>query len=138
LHNVTPTYTDTVRFSDTDQMGHVNNSRFLVFLEDARLVFFNTLMPGGFTGRGLILARIEIDYLRPMVYGAGEVEVDVWVDSIGNRSFALGYRIRQGGELSARARSVMVGYDYGTGQSRPMEPEERAALHESLLISPPG
>jgi acyl-CoA thioesterase FadM len=67
LHNVTPTYTDTVRFSDTDQMGHVNNSRFLVFLEDARLVFFNALMPGGFTGRGLIVARIEIDYVRPMV-----------------------------------------------------------------------
>jgi acyl-CoA thioester hydrolase len=119
-------------------MGHVNNSRFLVFLEDARMVFFNTLMPGGFTGRGIIVARIEIDYVRPMVYGAGTIDVAVWVEGIGDRSFTLGYRIDQGGNLTARARSVMVGYDYGTGASRPMEPEERAALQESLLSSSPG
>jgi acyl-CoA thioester hydrolase len=119
-----------VRFSDTDTMGHVNNAAYLVYLEDARIAFFRGLMTSSgeaFFGRGLIVARIEIDYVRP-VFFPDPIEVEIAVHGIGRSSFRLGYVLRQRGEEVARALTVIVAYDYRTHQSRPLDEVERAAL----------
>ena len=47
-----------MRWSDPDSLGHVNHTRALSLIEDARLA-----MAGG-SGGALILARLEADYLR--------------------------------------------------------------------------
>jgi acyl-CoA thioester hydrolase len=119
-----------VRFSDTDTMGHVNNAAYLVYLEDARIAFFQSLMAGDgekFFGRGLIVARVEIDYVRPVFFG-NPLEVEVSVLGVGRSSFRIGYVLRQRGREVARALTVQVGYDYKQQQSRPLDDVERAAL----------
>jgi acyl-CoA thioester hydrolase len=57
-----------LRWSDPDSLGHVNHARALSLLEDARLAMAN----GTQGDAGLILARLEVDYLRQLYYRTGE------------------------------------------------------------------
>ena len=117
-----------VRFGDTDAMGHVNNAKFLTYLEDARVGFFVAETGSGLGLGGMILARTEIDFVRPILFGAGPVRTSAWVERIGSKSFSMGYRMEQDGQVVARATSVQVAYDYAAGASRPLTDAERAAL----------
>ena len=124
-----------MRFSDTDMMGHVNHARFLGYLEDARIGLLRSAGARGadLSGGGVILARMEIDYVRPLMLRDEPVEVDVWVERIGTSSVTLGYRLCQDGEVAARAASVLVAYDYSAGRSRPLRDEERAGLERHIV-----
>ena len=124
-----------VRFNDCDGMRHVNNAVYLTYVEDARIAFFQALNTGdgkGFFGRGIIVARTEVDYVKPALFGHGLVNVTVEVLDIGRRSWRMGYEMRQAGEVVARAVTVMVAYEYQQQVSRPLEDVERTALEEHL------
>jgi acyl-CoA thioester hydrolase len=124
----------TVRFSDTDAMGHANNAAFNVFLEDARIAFFRSLMTETgekFFGRGLIVARAEIDYVRPVFFG-DPIEAEVSVLGVSRASFRVGYVLRQRGHEVARGMTVQVAYDYKTNSSRPLDDVERSVLQTQL------
>ncbi len=117
-----------MRFGDTDAMGHVNNAKFLTYLEDARVGFFQGAS-GGLVGlAGLILARTELDFVRPILFGAGPVRTSARVEHVGTKSFRMGYTMEQDGEVVARAVAVMVAYDYAVGASRPLTGDERRVL----------
>lgn len=108
---------ETVRFSDIDGMGHVNNAVFLTYLEQARLAWFGRYaedepMPL----RDVILARTEVDFRSPLRFGE-TVSIGVRPSRLGTKSFELAYELRAGGRLVAEARSVLVGYDYEAGSS---------------------
>jgi acyl-CoA thioester hydrolase len=132
-------HTVSVRFADTDMMGHVNNAAYLFFLEEARIAFFRSLMTDSgeqFFGRGLIVARSELDYVRPVFFG-DPVEAEVSILSVGRSSFRVGYVLRQGGQEVARGLTVQVAYDYKANASRPLDDVERAALEAQLApVSP--
>ncbi len=117
-----------MRFGDTDMMGHVNNAAYSTFLEDARIAFFRSAS-GTPVGQGqLILARTELDFVRPAHFGLGPVRTSTWVEHIGTRSFRLGYVLEQAETVVARAATVLVGYDYAANASRPLRDDEKAAL----------
>lgn len=119
-----------LRFSDTDAMGHVNHARFATFFEDARIGLLRGLAPEGadLTSRGVILARLEIDYVRPLAVGPHPVVVRAQVVRIGTSSFAIDHVLEQHGAICARGLSVLVAYDYAAGCSRPLTTTERAQL----------
>jgi acyl-CoA thioester hydrolase len=105
---------ETVRFRDTDGMGHVNNAVFSTYLEQARLGWFGE--SDELPLADVILARTEIDFRSPL--RAGEVvEIGVRPSRVGTKSFELEYELRASGRLVAEAKSVLVGYDYGSGES---------------------
>lgn len=136
-----PAYTHNVqmRFSDADMMGHVNNARYLTFLEDARIGLLRQLIDADVhSSSGLIVARIEIDYRRPMTLSDEPVAVDVWVSRIGTRSFTLDYRIRQFGDCAATARTVIAAFDYQAQSTRALTSAERDLLGTWLRDTPPG
>ncbi len=58
-----------LRWSDPDRYGHVNHARALSLLEDARLAM--GAGPDGSTAPPIILARLEVDYRRQLLYRAG-------------------------------------------------------------------
>ena len=124
-----------VRFRDTDAMGHVNNAVFLTYLEEARLHFVASLLPQ-LIEAGLIMARAECDYVRPITVPAGPVTVTMWVDHVGRSSFALASTIEQAGQVVARARNVIVAYDYASGSSRPLTDTDRAGLQQGTVDAP--
>jgi acyl-CoA thioester hydrolase len=109
-----------VRFRDCDAMGHVNNAVFSTYLEEARIGVLGGLA-------SFILARVEIDFVSQLRAGE-EVEVGSRCARIGTKSFDLEHEIRADGRVIARARSVLVGYDYGLEQSVPVPEELRRAL----------
>lgn len=124
-----------MRFSDVDSMGHVNNARFVTYLEDARIGLLTKLLAEAVDGElpGLILARTEIDYRRPLLLSAEPVEVGVWLTKIGSKSFDLAYEIRQFGHCAASARTVMVAFDYARQSTRMLTAAEREVLGEWLI-----
>ena len=127
----------TVRFSDTDAMGHANNAAFNVFLEDARIAFFRSLMTETgekFFGRGLIVARAEIDYVKPVFFG-DPLEAEVFILAVGRSSFRVGYVLRQRGHEVARGVTVQVAYDYKTNSTRPLDDVERSVLQTQLAAA---
>ena len=121
-----------LRFGDEDSNGHVNNVRFVQFLEEARVRL--SLLPLGAalspdnpaesfrsvtsrTGMTLVV-RQEIEYRAPLVYRQEPVWVEVWVTGIGASSLTYGFRIADddGGRVYAYAECTLVMADAQTGR----------------------
>ncbi|CAN5633222.1 thioesterase family protein [soil metagenome] len=120
-----------VRWSDMDAFGHINNVRFLTFLEEARVDLLFTLgrqSGAGEMAEGVVVARHEIDYLKPLDWTPEGVDVVMWVSRIGAGSFDVSYDIRGGDVVYARARSVLVPFDLAAGRPRRLTAAERALL----------
>ncbi len=98
-----------LRWSDMDALGHINNSEYLRYLEQARIEFLADAGSAGVPREtGLLVARHEIDYRAPMPYRREPVEVPTWVDRIGTTSFTFAHEIIADGVVYARARTVIV------------------------------
>lgn len=122
-----------MRWSDMDAFGHVNNVVFLRYLEEARVDFMFRLAPGegsaSFTG-GSVIARHEIDYLRPLVHRHEPVTVETWVTKVGAASLTLAYEVKDPETVYVRASTVVVPYDLEKGRPRRITAEERSFLEE--------
>lgn len=122
-----------LRWADMDAFGHVNNVAFLRYLEEARIDFMFRLAPGegsaSFTG-GSVVARHEIDYLRPLVHRHEPVVVETWVSDITAASMTVRYEVRDEEALYARASTVVVPYNLAQGRPRRITPEERVFLEK--------
>ena len=113
-------HTVQLRWSDPDMLGHVNHARALGLIEDARLAM-------GDRGGGLILARLEVDYLRQLYYRVGErLTVRSAVTRLGTKSFTVRQELMQDDEVAIRADAVMVAFDFEADASRPLTHDERA------------
>lgn len=135
-------FVEEVRFGDTDAMGHTNNSRFLTFLESARIDYWEaaTGEPVGLPTHGaeesMILAEVRLTFRSPAVFGEVLV-VESRVGRIGRTSFTLEHRITAGASargaarLVATAEGVQVLYDYATARPRVID-DGIAALLEAF------
>jgi acyl-CoA thioester hydrolase len=116
-----------LRWSDPDSYGHVNHARALSLLEDARLAIAAEA-PGVVPGRqpDVILARLEVDYLRQLHYRVGErLCVRSWVTRMGTKSFTMRQELLQDDEVAIRLDAVLVVFDITVDASRPLTDEER-------------
>ena len=118
-------YAATVRFSDLDCRGHVNNAVFSSFIEDARLRWYEETgdpdeAPPMSHDIDMILARTEIDFRGELRTVGESVEVGVRLGRVGPRSLDLEYRLHAGDRVVAEARSVLVGFDFVRGVSAPI------------------
>jgi len=123
-------YDCTLRWSDMDVYGHVNNARFLTLYEEARVaLMFRGARERGLTSleEGVVISRHEVDYLRPVDYGA-PVRIDLWVEEIRPSRFTIGYELYADGALASRARSVCVPFDLAGGRPRRLSADEREFL----------
>ena len=112
-----------LRWSDPDSLGHVNHARAPSLLEDARLAMLAEV-PGG--PPDLILARLEVDYLRQLYYRVGErLTVRSSVARLGASSVTLQQELAQDGQPAIRVLAVCVHFDFATDTSRPMTEDER-------------
>ena len=116
-----------VRFRDLDALGHVNNAVYLTYLEVARAAYFSRLEPD-WVGKGhFILARAEVDFLRPILL-QDPVEVGVQVVRLGRSSFDMEYLVLAAGEEAARGKTVQVWLE--GGRPAPLPQEVRARIAE--------
>jgi acyl-CoA thioester hydrolase len=110
----------TVRFSDCDPLGHVNNAVYSTYLEQARFALWRAQAgvelrraARGEGREGFILARTEIDF-RSEAHEGDELEVRLTLDGFGRTSATYSYEVVDAptGRLVANAKSVQVWYDY--------------------------
>jgi thioesterase-3 len=106
----------TVRGYHCDAYGHVNNARYLEFLEDARWHFLKPAMDKDtFKDLGLlfVVVRIAIDYKRPLIPN-DQIQVSVNRQEFKNMSIVFVQEIRKGDELAASAEVHFVLLDEHT------------------------
>jgi len=122
-----------VRWADMDAYGHVNNVAFLRYLEEARIDFMFRLAPGEGSASfrdGSVVARHEIDYLRPLVHRHEPVLVETWVRTISAASMTVAYEVKDELGVYARAVTVVVPYNLAEQRPRRITPEEKAFLEK--------
>ncbi|MCK1798647.1 acyl-CoA thioesterase [Streptomyces sp. XM4193] len=120
-----------MRWSDMDAFGHINNVVFMRYLEEARIDLMFRLArradSGAFTG-GSVVARHEVDYLRPLVHRHEPVTIETWVAKLGYASATLAYEIKDPDVVYVRAKTVVVPYDLEAARPRRLTDEERTFL----------
>ena len=118
-------------------LGHVNNCRYLTYLEDARVAMFrlDPMREGSEPLRGLVVARHEIDYRRPLLLKPDPVRVETWVTELRPASFALAYEVRDDEHVYVNATSVIVAYDIENARARRLAPDELAFLERYAVTA---
>jgi acyl-CoA thioester hydrolase len=135
-----------LRWADLDAYDHVNNVEVLRLLEEARVrAFWRGDADGDGVDPGMALidatagaatmtmiARQEVEYLRPISYGRRPLDVQVWLGRLGGSSLEACYELRspagvEPSELYARASTTIVLVDAATGRPRRITDDERSA-----------
>lgn len=121
------------RYSETDALGHINNTVLPVWFEFARTELFALCHPSlTHDDWPLILARIEVEFLRQIYYGE-QVIVKTYVEKMGTKSFVVLQEAFQHDQLAARGRAVHVWFDFKQQASCPLPDKVRSALSEHLF-----
>ncbi|HET8581946.1 MAG TPA: thioesterase family protein [Jatrophihabitans sp.] len=115
-----------MRWSDMDAYRHINNSAYLQYLEQARVAMFFHRHEG--FSSGTVIARHEIDYLRPVVYHPEPLRVEMWIEKVRGAQFTVRYEVRDQGQLAARAATTCVTFDFAIDRPRRLTDEEREIL----------
>lgn len=129
-----------VRYGDLDPQAHVNNAKYLTYIETARIKYVQHLGlwdGGSFQDIGFILADAQITYRKPIVYGQ-DVRVGVRFSRLGTKSLTMEYRIEdaQTGDEFAIARTIQVAYDYRTKTTIPIPENWRKIISEFEGLDP--
>ncbi len=109
-----------MRWSDMDELGHVNNAVFLTYLEEGRTHYLAKAIDWNWQEEGLILARVEMDFKKPLFYKDKAV-LYTRCTRLGNTSFDLEAVIMNVSNpefptLVAHAKTIQVCYDYQSNE----------------------
>jgi YbgC/YbaW family acyl-CoA thioester hydrolase len=136
LHMGRHVYECHVRFSDVDVYGHVNNVKYFEYYQEARIAFLQSWVDVE-TDNALrqVVARIDVDYKRPILFRPEPYLVQSWVTRIGTSSYDLDSRIvdpEETGELVYSTSQVrLVAFDLDSQRSRPLTEGERSRLEQA-------
>jgi acyl-CoA thioester hydrolase len=102
----------TTRFSDTDALGHINNTMVPIWFEGARDPVFKWFMPElDLTHWQLILAKIDVSFHAQIYYGK-KIELRTYIGRIGSSSFDVYQELWQNEVKCASGTAVMVHFCY--------------------------
>ncbi|SDK70853.1 acyl-CoA thioesterase [Cryobacterium sp. Sr8] len=136
-----------LRWSDLDAYGHVNNAEMLRLLEEARIQAFwvtdetggsmlgaSTAVLDGKPGAATLtlIARQEIEYLAPVPYMRQPLDVRLWLGKLGGASLEVCYEVWSPAGLEpallyTRASTTIVLVDAVSERPRKINDVERAA-----------
>ena len=103
-----------LRWGDLDAQGHVNNARFIDYLQDARADFLHVLGIDNLLNEGFTVVSNQIEYRAPVFFSLEPLQVDVVVAQVDPQSVALGYKLFQSDREVAVAKTALSGYDLAT------------------------
>ena len=133
-----------VQWGDMDALGHVNHTVYIKWMETARMHYFDACgLSDSYksTGIGPILAAIEVDYLRPVVFGE-TIRVETRMSRMGRTSFDMESRlisVSESPEPVAKGIAKCVVYDYNTAKPAPLSDTLRSVIEaiEAGETTPP-
>jgi len=126
-----------LRWGDIDQLNHVNNVRYVDYLQEAR----GALLHACRTAAGVehhhndayVVRRHEVTFRAPLRFRFQSVSIESWVSEIRTASFTLDHEIfeeQPDGTRTVylRARTVLAPFVLATGGPRRLDEQERTAL----------
>jgi acyl-CoA thioester hydrolase len=121
-----------IRWRDLDGFGHVNNSTYLTYLEEARDEHLTDVL--GEAVHRTVIRRLEIDFVSGLTQEDDYVDVDVRLTGVGTSSLTLEERIVSvlDGRVAATAKTVMVHTDESRTASAPWPHASRDAIDARL------
>ncbi|MFP3352468.1 thioesterase family protein [Pseudoalteromonas sp. SIMBA_153] len=123
------------RFSETDALGHINNTVLPVWFEAARVPIFKFFTPDlNPHNWKLIIAKVEVSFVGELFY-AHEVTINTSIEQIGNSSFVIRQEAWQQDKCCAIGKTVMVRYDFVSKTKQPLSTDEKAALTQHLVAT---
>jgi acyl-CoA thioester hydrolase len=101
-----------VRWGDMDAMGHVNNTVYFRYMEQARIGWFDALVPRNeaWKSTAIVIANASCNFKRPINY-PGTVEVRLLIGAPGGSSVATYYELIIEEELYADGAATVVFID---------------------------
>ncbi len=122
-----------VRYVDCDMAGHVNNAIYLNYFENARVYYLGKLLgtDRDWENEGIILRTNEIEYFSP-IYLTDEPIIELFVESIGTKSFTLCYEVRVNDELRTIGKSVIVCFNHQEKKSYIIPEKDRYLLQQLI------
>ena len=131
MHHVF-TCTLPIRWGDMDAAGHVNNTVYFQYLEQARIQWFESL---GCSGRdannhGPVIINAHMTFLKQLRY-PGDIECRLYAGQLGRTSFETRVEIRRTdlpGVVWAEGGAKVVWCDYGAEKSVPVPAPIRAII----------
>jgi acyl-CoA thioester hydrolase len=125
--------TVTLRYGDTDKLGHVNNAVFATICEAGRAhLLFNREGTIAGVGVTMVLANLNLDFLAEMHF-PGSVEVGTAVETFGKSSLRLVQALYKDDVCCGISRSTIVLISEETRKALPI-PE---AIKQSILKDAP-
>jgi acyl-CoA thioester hydrolase len=116
------------RVSETDGVGHINNTTIPVWFEAARNDLFKLFTPdSSFENWKMIILNMNVDFLHQIYFGKN-VEIFTWVKKIGNTSLQLYEEIHQEGTVCAKGTVTYVNFNLKTQKSEVIPKEIRTEL----------
>lgn len=113
----------TVRWGDMDALGHVNNTVYFRYMEQARISWFARLgLPVVEHGSGPVIVRAVCDFLKPITYPA-TIAIPIYLGKVGRSSFTVFHDIHDAGDpavIFAKGEVVVVWIDHEKGKSTPL------------------
>jgi acyl-CoA thioester hydrolase len=118
-----------VRYADLDTMGHVNNTVYLSYFENARVHYFNELLgkDWDWSKHGVLVAKNEVNYFKPILLN-DVPEIEILLESIGSKSITLAYEVKVNGEITTTGKSVLVCFDIKNQVSTAVSEDWKTAL----------
>ncbi|MGO1395274.1 MAG: acyl-CoA thioesterase [Halomonas sp.] len=126
-----------VRGYHLDGYGHVNNARYLEFMEEGRWDYFDQhpamIKELHQAGRAFVVVNLNIDYLAAARHG-DDIEIMTGIVDVGERSGLCHHRIvRKDGTVIAQADLTFVLLDMRANKAAAIEGEVRDALASLTL-----
>ncbi|HTY98904.1 MAG TPA: thioesterase family protein [Rhodocyclaceae bacterium] len=120
-----------VRWGDMDALGHVNNTVYFRYMEQARVEWLESL---GYAvnidgPESVVIVNASCTFLLPLTY-PGTVEVALYAGEPGRSSLPTYYEMRkvEDGVLYAEGAAKVVWFDTATGKSTPLPEDLRARI----------
>ncbi|NJC03832.1 acyl-CoA thioester hydrolase [Xanthomonas sp. 3272] len=129
-HKVLARIPISVRWRDMDSMGHVNNAKYISYLEEARVRWMLGVEGVAMTDRiAPVVAATNVNYKRPLIW-PNDILVELFVERLGSSSITIGHRMldqKDEGVLYSDGNVVVVWIDTQTGKSASLPDAVRAA-----------
>lgn len=124
LENMKYVYTSIIpmRWGDMDAMGHVNNTVYFRYLEQARIEWYAFIGRKKNAGMETVVVNAHCSFMVALAY-PGEIEVRTYAGSPGRTSFEILQEIRRTDDpdtVYARGGARVVWVDRNTGKSSPL------------------
>ncbi len=124
---------DTLRFGDTDLLGHINTASYVTYCDTARLTLCIEL---GIIGENLttaaVVARTTVNLLREL-FAPGQVRIGTGILHTGTSSFTIAQGLFSQNACAAVAETVLVHFSKATRRPAPISAELAGRLQKVAI-----